>query len=317
MKRNTGLDLLRCLLMCGIVVEHIVTKAGYVCYGAHHLVNWCVCGFVFMSGCYGLRFKLSKVLSLAVLGIWCAFVANVLAFRDVCIASAMQRSRAFWFLWAYIVLMCFAPFLDAAFENRSRKEIVRLAMPMVLLLWGWNFVVAVPVVRDYVPRPLGFGSCTFLSLVGCYVMARVYFLLGLGRFFTLRSAVIALPFVIVLMLCGLWYYWWIPAFFVSAFAFELFSRMSFPMATWLAPSVFSVYLLHMSKGGLALMTRFEQFIHVDCNVPLWLCFVATAIATYAVCIGVDLLRRAALHPFKGVLGRMMKKLDEKFEGVRI
>ena len=299
--------------MFGIVVEHTVSKAGYVRHGADYLVNWCVCGFVFITGFYGLRFRISKVLSLSALGLWCAFISNVIAAGDFSLLSAMLRSRAFWFLWAYIVLMCFSPLLDAAFENRTRKEVVRLAIPVLLLLWGWNFMIAVPVIRDYIPRPLGFGSCTFLSLVGCYMTARVYFLLDLGRFFTLRNAVIALPVVTVMMLCGLWYYWWIPAFIVSAFAFEAFSRMSAPWASWLVPSVFPVYLLHMSKGGLALMTRFESFLHEDCDVPLWLCFAATAVSTYVVCIGVDFLRRLTMHPFRGMVARMLKKADEKFE----
>ena len=68
--RNAAIEFFRCLLMFGIVVQHVVGQSAYIRHGADFLTNWCVCGFVFVSGYFGIKFKPSKFLSLIALGVF-------------------------------------------------------------------------------------------------------------------------------------------------------------------------------------------------------------------------------------------------------
>ena len=297
--------------MFGIVVQHVVGQSAYIRHGADFLTNWCVCGFVFVSGYFGIKFKPSKFISLIALGCFCAITSNMA--YGVSPFEALKAVRYYWYLWAYLFLMLFAPMINSAFENNDRKTIVAMVLPILFLIYGWSFANGVPVIREWMPICKYLGGLNGVSLVGLYVFTLAYKELGLSRFCTRRSCLIALPICIVLMLVGLWSFAWIPSFVVTCFAFEGIKRVRFP--TWLskvaiftAPSMFSVYLLHICNCT-HLMWSFEVYCVENLKMPLCIMFIATAIVTFVVCLAVDLVRRCALIPLRPAIGATLNKID--------
>ena len=241
--RNASIDFFRCLLMFGIVVQHVVGQSAYIRHGADFLTNWCVCGFVFVSGYFGIKFKPSKFISLIALGVFCAVVANMAYGKPPLVA--VKAIRYYWYLWAYLFLMLLAPVINVAFEKCDRKALVAMVLPIVFLIYGWSFAAGVPVIRDWMPICDYLGGCNGVSLLGLYVFTLAYKKLGLSRYCTRRNSMIALPICAVLMLVGLWSFAWIPSFIVTCIAFEYVKKLTLPIwlaktSIFLAPSMFSL-----------------------------------------------------------------------------
>ena len=77
-KRNAGLELMRLAMMFGIVAMHAAGHCAYPEQSGHWvMLDWCVCGFVFLSGWFGIKFSVAKCVKMAALGVWCAFLSNI------------------------------------------------------------------------------------------------------------------------------------------------------------------------------------------------------------------------------------------------
>ena len=74
MKRNDSIDVYRCLLMLGICLLHAITQGGHNVVWAANILLWCVPGFMFISGWYGIQFSHRKVLKLYGISLYCATV---------------------------------------------------------------------------------------------------------------------------------------------------------------------------------------------------------------------------------------------------
>ena len=297
--------------MFGIVVQHVVGQSAYIRHGADFLTNWCVCGFVFVSGYFGIKFKPSKFISLIALGCFCAIVSNMAYGTPPFVA--LKAVRYYWYLWAYLFLMLFAPMINAAFDNNDKNMIVAMVLPIVFLIYGWSFAAGIPGVRDWMPVCKYLGGCNGVSLVGLYVFTLAYKKFELSRYCTARNSLMVLPICFGLMLAGLWSFAWVPSFIVTCIAFEYVKGLRLP--DWLAkacifaaPSMFSVYLLHICNCT-HLMWSFEVYCVENLKMPLCIMFIATAIVTFVVCLVVDLMRRCALFPLRSVIGSTLNKID--------
>lgn len=250
--RNAGIEVYRCLLMLGIVIIHATGHCVYKQAWGTQLFDWCVAGFVFISGFFGLKFKPSKCLSLIAIGVWCSTLAGLLSGANL--RTAILGVNGVWFLWSYIVLMLLAPLIDEAVENCGKANLVKVLLPIFLLIQVWMFLLAVPIVRDLMPNPRGLQGLSFLSLIPIYISARIYRRFDLGRFISNRFIWITVPVCMALCLCGFWWYWWVPAILLSVVSFKVFSELKVPsmlgrLAVFAAPSMFSIYILHFSGGS--------------------------------------------------------------------
>ena len=135
--RNSSLELFRCMMMFGVVVEHTAGQCAYIEPMVVRLSNWCVCGFIFLSGWFGAKFSWWKSIKLIALGMWCAMVSLMIGGARNPV-DAILGVRAYWFLWAYIIMMIFAPVIDAAIESCDRQKVVRLIVPVLVMLWGFQ-----------------------------------------------------------------------------------------------------------------------------------------------------------------------------------
>ena len=182
-QRNANLEIYRCLLMLGICLLHCISQGGHNVPLANNCFSWCVTGFAFLSGWFGIRFSCKKVVKLYAVSFYCA--AIVFAFNFSLRMSGGARevwnvATGQWYLNAYAVLMCFAPILNEGCRSLSEKfaadrmAAIKLAMPLVLCAFGWSFATTLPVVREYIPKPVGLESYSFLTLIGAYCVARIW-----------------------------------------------------------------------------------------------------------------------------------------------
>ena len=78
MKRNASIELLRIVMMFGIVLLHVCGQGKYRCVWPSNLLCVAVVGFVFISGYFGIRFTLSKFVSLYSLAIFYCCVIPII-----------------------------------------------------------------------------------------------------------------------------------------------------------------------------------------------------------------------------------------------
>lgn len=153
--RNMAIELMRCVMMFEIVFLHIMTQNGWFEQGglfARHLLNVLLTGvegFVFISGYYGIRFSVAKVARLLGLFVFYTvlFAAPSWNWRYVFSHKLTHN----WFLFAYLVLMAFASAFNAALEGRSKRQILAIALPIIVAVYGWSYLSVIPVVKGHVP----------------------------------------------------------------------------------------------------------------------------------------------------------------------
>lgn len=221
-------------------------------------------GFVFISAWYGVKLKWRKVLSLVGMAAWCAAVVvgceRIMGMGGADFLQAfMKQFSSYWFLWCYIVVMMLAPMIDKALNAcEDMKDAISIVLPIFILAFVWNFVSseASVTLRTSLPAPTGFGSHTFLALVGVYVAGRFMRkrLIGviptgwkLATICVALMAVVSLdprlgryysPLALVVAAC------WVTAFRNVKVAASIARIVHF-----IAPSLFAVYLLHVSNVG--------------------------------------------------------------------
>jgi len=306
MNRNPSIELYHVLLMFGIVSLHTLCAAGL---GFSPLARWlafCVDGFVFISGWYGIKFGWMKVAKLYGLTLWCAaivafarwtFFENVPWSTTAFGTTVIKSVGGYWFVNAYIVLMCFAPIVNAALESKQTRKIF---IPILLVIFGWSFVCDVPRIGPWIPGVSGFGSHTFFTLLGVYIVARIARLDHWDEKLSTKNLIVAIVILSLLAFCNLNKYNSPVAVLLGGTLFVLFSRMTFfssmggvlsALITLIAPSMLAVYLLH---GGDFVFIRWGlSHFHNP-----WGAYAIVASAVFAVCVGLDLLRRGALNGLK-------------------
>lgn len=118
-KRDGAIELYRVTLMFLICLLHSfsfgIAPNKYWMSG----LMWAVCGFVFISGWFGIRFSVSKLLRIFCLGLICGstalFVARLLGI-SVDVKNMSEILCRQWFLCAYMMLMLLAPIINLAFD---------------------------------------------------------------------------------------------------------------------------------------------------------------------------------------------------------
>ena len=300
--RNPAIELYRIALMLGIVALHTLQCAELGFSPLARWVEFCVDGFVFISGWYGIKFGWTKLLRLYGLALWCSAVYAIarriclepgpLAFGGL-ISEIVHRAGGYWFVNAYAVLMCFAPIVNAAFEARQTR---RIFVPILFVAFGWSFACMVPGVKGWLPAAAGFGSHTVGTLLGVYVVARMARLDRWDEKLSGWQLVLMLALLSALAVCNLNKYNSPVAVLLGGVLFILFGRLRMDKTSRLSalilkvsPSMLAVYLLHGCGADFvfvrSLLSRFES--------P-WLSVLIGISAIFATCVLIDLLRRLTL-----------------------
>lgn len=289
--RDNRVELYRISLMFGIVLLHTNAHAvvSYPWFGC--LLMFCVTGFVFISGYYGVRFSWCKLLKLYGVAFTCmALVAmaecvgGCLEWKDFA-ARVFYHVRLTWFLHAYAVLMLVVPLLNAALEKRGWE------LPFLILAFGWSYLYDIGHLRPYVFAAAGFGSHTPLTLAGIYVAARIFRRDDWEKHITTKAIIWGIPILILLAVIGLGRYNAPSSFLLAGGLFLLFKRHApdWSFAGLLAPSMFAVYCLHSADPSEAWASLLGGRMGGGLVATL-----KSATIAFICCVWVDAARRSVL-----------------------
>lgn len=325
--RDGNIEVLRLVAMFLICIIHAV---GYVdTRWCHWLSNVSFVGvlvFVLISGFYGMRFSLMKVLRLEGVAVGCALtVILVAAVSDGLGLSAclppfglawgrevLVLFKGYWFVHAYVVMMCIAPLAERAFVDMQtspdrRREGLFMCMPFLVMVYGWSFAMMIPVVQRFIPRTEGLVPFSGITLFATYLVGRVYRILD---FDNILKGQWLLPSAII---CGgvssLWYgFARYNSPFLLLFAVGIFwafrrlrvSDSHVVILGWLTPSVLSVYLLHCNSYGYRMLGFLEDHLRScvdgDCFV-----FLVLAITAFVIGFVLDIPRRIVVRMLQRVI----------------
>lgn len=290
-KRNTNVDVFRCMLMFLIVLHHSYVRGPWYANGAlwtlwfSTFIHWHVDGFIGISGWFGIDFKWRKFVRLWVLmafyGCLLFFVGRILKVQDI----SFSLNFGGWFGGSYLALMFCAPFL-----NRAIDGMVTAGKRAVLSAWG---MCAIMMTLTWCPGHLFTGvnanhvsQFSFTTMVFVYCtgrLVRVMFPRPLSLKVLLLGPLVFLGTILVIgggktLLqvyrgkphgAAAWDFLTVynaPHVWVMAISMLLIFAWHVKCPLWLgrvcsflAPSMFSVYLIHeVSPLGRCAISFLEQ-----------------------------------------------------------
>lgn len=174
--RNSNIEWLRIMAIMMVLVSH----AGYFTFGpvtCHGLeaagrvmteafALACVNIFMFITGWYGVRFSLEKVLRLCFLALFAMVAAHLVAWAarpDLLVNLACWNPLQYWYVNAYVGLLILAPALNAGVERLTARQLL-----VVLVLGYLTFGIT-----DFLGLSQGIGTNNGFSILW---MAFVYLL---------------------------------------------------------------------------------------------------------------------------------------------
>ena len=316
-KRDASVEVYRCGLTFGIVLLHVICQGGYYQRGLDRVLLSCVDGFVFISGYYGLRFSVRKVLSIVSIGIFCAIVVACMEANSIyeifCSACKTLVSSQYWFMWAYVILAIFSPIIEIAFQvlHNNRLQMIKTFAPILGMVFGWMYLTQIPGGDKFIPKPSGFGPCTFLCLLGIYISGRFFRYLNGETYLNRKVLTVGIIICGGMCLMGFGHYHSIFALGMACLTFCLFKHTEFPSligtgAIKIAPSMLSIYLLHCNSVGFGYCKKLDAFFIEQYQIHIWIAWVLTAAVIFVACLCIDCMRRGLLGWGKHLLD-MMKR----------
>lgn len=330
--RKSNFELLRLICMFLVLILHAnFLSIGAPVYGETPKVEFFVRNlieavpfiavnvFILISGYFSIRPSVKSVVNLL---FCCLFYSvGIRLFYYIIIAikggqpqfdffsSFLFISNSVWFVADYLMLMVFAPMLNAFSEKASKRTcILTLA---IMLLFAFYFGLYKGYLVEYIS---GFSFVTFImmyligrvlrqnkewlqthikpymviagyliGLLGFYAMIVVagykghgfyYYLdhLGTSRIFTYTN-----PFVILSAVCFFW----------------LFAQKEFysNRINKFARSTFAILLIHSNPVAIAFYTRYFRFLYENLTFPLYLvAMIGSCIMVFVLSVIVDQLR---------------------------
>lgn len=177
-ERSSNFELLRLLCIFGILVMHtfagidttVSTQNLLLQVFCNSLFNTGVTCFVLISGYFGIRFDLAKLVRLDLMIIFFT-LAGTLLLGDFGIKTLIKAcipviSRQYWFISCYFVLCILAPYLNLIPE-KMKKEQFRTLLLVLLLVFS-----VIPTVTTYdIMQDAGKGLADFVMvyLIGRYL----------------------------------------------------------------------------------------------------------------------------------------------------
>lgn len=321
-ERNSAVDVFRLFLMFGVVCIHMI------CIMPNFAVNRfalfpllaSVNGFVLVSGYFGIKFRWSKIWSLYGVALFCLVVTSGTNLAVYGLGDAKEfllkmavSFQHFWFLHAYALLMCAAPFADLVLEHCwvDKDEwgmLKRSVLPLLVGVYVWGHLAQMRWLNTVLPTTPELTAKSGLTLIAMYILGRLYrhyeTRIETHRLLSRRNLLLLVPVLVLLsagsvgMLSG---YNTLTSAFLAIALFMLVKRIHFgkfgQFAIFLAPSVFSVYVLHANQISYQLMRDGYDRL-CDCHVPSILAGLLIALLTFVLGLAIDVVRRLVLRMVK-------------------
>ena len=313
-KRNDSIELLRCILMLGICILHSCSLGGYTNGKFSRMLMPCVPCFVFISGYYGIKSTLSRIVrliiiafaSVPIVGIVSWIVGyNGLSGWKIAAAGVVDN----WFVWAYVALMCFAPMMNIAIEHPQHKTLV---LPIIVLCLGWGYLKGLPYFRLFMPTTEGLGSFTFTMMIGVYLVAKLWrkydFLINIKTLYLFLGLVVLTALCII----GFSAYCSPVSVLWAGVLFTLFSRIGIPVVIgkvicFIAKSTFPIFILHANVVGFGLIRKFAQYLCDGHGLNPYIMYVIVGFSVFFAGLLLDIPRRVIIFAINSAYGPNMKK----------
>ena len=149
-KRNSSIELLRIVCIFGIIVMHTIAYGGdelsemnrYLQIFVNCFTNLGVTCFMLISGYFGVRFQLEKLIKLDLMIIFYSFVhigirllLNVPTGKmDVLCAVFPILSNQYWYMTAYFIIVILSKYINQIPERLSMVALRRLLLILLFLL---------------------------------------------------------------------------------------------------------------------------------------------------------------------------------------
>lgn len=161
-----------------------------------------------------------------------------------------------------------------------------------MLFFGWAYLYGMGHTKALVFEAEGLATHSPFTLGGIYLTARCFRMEGWEDKLKSRWLMLAFLSCLPFALIGMANYNSPFAFIMAAALFLLFKRhvKAGNWVGWLAPSMFSVYMLHSTKFGLTCMIRLEDVL-MGWKWPVYAMFLTVAGFVFAGCVAIDLARR--------------------------
>lgn len=174
--RNSSFELLRLLCIFGIITMHTFasidtgasTQNTSINVLVNSLFNTGVTCFILISGYFGIRFDLKKLISLDFMIIFFTLAGTILL-GDLGIKTLIKScipvlSRHYWFITCYFALCILAPFLNQIPEHLSREHFRNLILILLLIF------SVIPTITTYdIMQDAGKGLVDFVMI---YLLGR-------------------------------------------------------------------------------------------------------------------------------------------------
>lgn len=321
MKRQSDIELYRCALTLGIVFLHTVGFYGQEWHWLSSMFVWCVPGFIFITGYFGCRFGISKIIKLYGVCLWCfpvsmlvgKYCGNVeMPFGMALLKEAWNAFLDNWFVHAYVGLMMLAPIINAVLapvkQSKRIEDVIAQVGPFLFFVFGWSFLSNYNCVSPFIPKA---PSCNVLTLLGTYVVARLYRLCEAEEKIPQPLAWVLFIGCFIAAALKIGKFNSVVALGIVIGSFTVIRHIRLPnwldwISTLAGPSMFSIFLLHSNGWCL-------QSLHayVDClassGIPKVAAFFLLSLLVFFAGLLLDLPRRIIIAAAHGIYNAFFKQ----------
>lgn len=160
--RNMSVEYLRVVFISFIVLLHILwknygglyiqsnihTSCAYIQLGLTNMVSLGVTGFILISGYYGVKLKLNRLISLWIQTTSYSLISAVLIYL-MCGGSPIKKivdaplslfDGGWWFISDYVILLLLSPFLNYGLERINKNSLLFIIAMLSFIMYGvWWF----------------------------------------------------------------------------------------------------------------------------------------------------------------------------------
>lgn len=264
--------------------------------------------FAFVSGYFGVTFRMSKIVRLLITALICNVVPCWLGgcpyWKTLC---------SNWYLWAYLILLLVSPIVNTALRQATECE-RRYMLFGVAGLAVWSWLSDMYLVRDFMPRPAGLGMLSFASVFYSYVLAwgyrNAWFCV-----FTKQLNIWVLLFCCCMMpVAGHYASPFTLIFVLSLFRFleRLDLRgLSTTFISRVADTGFAVYILHANAFGIKAIACMNEYL-TGLGVPRIVSMISVGVGVFVSGVVSCLIGKMVLLPINRVYSALLARMDVVF-----
>ena len=211
-KRKSNLELLRILAMVFIILIHLLSATGMTAFGAA-IVGICNIGvscFCLISGYFGIKFSMKKLLKMEIMMIMLSLMETVALWivfpQEMQGAALLEQlakslfpfvSRKYWFYSCYICIFIFSDFIEKLISVLNKQEMKRLVLLLLLVFSVFPTLFYFEIMQD---AGKGLIQMFMLYMVGRYIrlhwdikINKIYALAAIGILWTINTISLMYP----------------------------------------------------------------------------------------------------------------------------